>query len=107
MDVAGQAGTASAPVGRDRELQELLAGLDRAVSGRGGLFLLGGEPGIGKSRLADELGRHARERGHRLLWGRGWEDAGAPPYWPARRCMRSTWRAATIRNPLRQDFTWR
>src|SRR5438034_907611 len=42
-------------VGRERELAELLGGLDDAFSGHGGLFLLVGEPGIGKSRLADEL----------------------------------------------------
>ncbi|MGH2429103.1 MAG: ATP-binding protein [Candidatus Limnocylindria bacterium] len=73
----------SAPfLGRDAEIDELLSGLDQAEQGRGRLFLLGGEPGIGKSRLADELASRAREREHLVLWGRGWEDAGAPPYWP-------------------------
>ena len=50
-------------VGRERELDELIAGLEAALSGRGRLFLLVGEPGIGKSRLADEAiarGRAAR-----------------------------------------------
>ena len=42
-------------VGRERELAELVGGLDDAFAGRGRLFLLAGEPGIGKSRLADEL----------------------------------------------------
>jgi len=41
-------------VGRDGELAELLAGLGDVIAGRGGLFLLAGEPGIGKSRLAYE-----------------------------------------------------
>lgn len=45
-------------------------------------MLLGGEPGIGKSRLADETAQRAQEAGFRVLWGRAWEDAGAPPYWP-------------------------
>ena len=47
-------------VGRDAELAELVSGLDDACAGRGRLFLLVGEPGIGKSRLAEELISHAR-----------------------------------------------
>jgi tetratricopeptide (TPR) repeat protein len=69
-------------VGRERELAELLAGLDDAMSGGGRLFLLAGEPGIGKSRLADEAATRARQRGVRVAWGRCWEAGGAPAYWP-------------------------
>ena len=47
-------------VGRERELAELVGGLDDAFAGRGRLFLLAGEPGIGKSRLAEELIAHAQ-----------------------------------------------
>jgi predicted ATPase len=42
-------------VGRERELEELSSGLADARAGRGRLFLLVGEAGIGKTRLADEL----------------------------------------------------
>jgi len=69
-------------VGRERELAELVAGLDDVFAGHGRLFLLAGEPGIGKSRLADELIAHARARGARILVGRCWEAGGAPAYWP-------------------------
>lgn len=69
-------------LGRDEELRLVAEALDRAASGNGALVLLGGEPGIGKSRLADEAAAVARSRGFVTLWGRGWEDAGAPPYWP-------------------------
>ncbi len=69
-------------LGREAELATLIAALDEADAGRGGLVLIGGEPGIGKSRLADEIAGRARDRGFLVLWGRAWEDAGAPAYWP-------------------------
>ena len=69
-------------VGREREFAELVAGLDDVFKSRGRLFLLEGEPGIGKSRLAEELIAHARARGARVLVGRCWEAGGAPAYWP-------------------------
>ena len=69
-------------VGRESEVQELRAGLDGALAGRGRLFLIAGEPGIGKSRLADELAADAGARGAEVLWGRCWEAGGAPAYWP-------------------------
>jgi tetratricopeptide (TPR) repeat protein len=69
-------------VGRERELAELRAGLEDAAAGRGRMFLISGEPGIGKTRLANELAMMARERGIRAVWGRCWEGGGAPAYWP-------------------------
>jgi class 3 adenylate cyclase/tetratricopeptide (TPR) repeat protein len=81
---------AAAPlVGRDRELTELEASLEEALSGRGRVGLLAGEPGIGKSRLADEFAARARDRGARVLWGRCWEAGGAPAYWPWVQSIRS------------------
>jgi DNA-binding SARP family transcriptional activator/tetratricopeptide (TPR) repeat protein len=73
---------AGAFVGRERELDELLAALADARAGRGRLVLVGGEPGIGKSRLADELAGRAEELGARVLSGRCWEAGGAPAFWP-------------------------
>jgi DNA-binding SARP family transcriptional activator len=69
-------------VGRDRELDELRVGLEDAIAGRGGLFLLVGGPGIGKSRLAEELIVRGRARQACVLIGRCWEAGGAPAYWP-------------------------
>jgi DNA-binding SARP family transcriptional activator len=69
-------------VGRESELAELLSGLEDALAGRGRLFLLVGEPGIGKSRLVEELIVHAHARAARVLVGRCWEAGGAPAYWP-------------------------
>src|SRR6185503_8936480 len=56
-------------VGRSAELAELRAALEEAISSRPSLALVGGESGVGKSRLADELARHAREAGARVLSG--------------------------------------
>jgi predicted ATPase len=69
-------------VGRTAELAVLTADLDAAVGGRGGVVLLAGEPGIGKTRLAEELAARATARGVVVLWGRCWEGEGAPAFWP-------------------------
>jgi tetratricopeptide (TPR) repeat protein len=76
-------------VGRDGELAELLAGLDDAACGSGRLFLLAGDPGIGKSRLAGEAAARARDRGIKVAWGRCWEAGGAPAYWPWVQALRA------------------
>src|SRR5262245_61747320 len=75
-------------VGRQRELGELSGALEGAAAGRGALFLLIGEPGIGKTRLAGELAAQAAERGMSALWGRCWEAEARPPYWPWMQIMR-------------------
>src|SRR5215218_5687829 len=56
-------------VGRAAELAELQAALQDAADSRASLALVGGESGVGKSRLAEELTRHARESGARVLSG--------------------------------------
>ncbi len=76
-------------LGRDRELAELATGLEDLLAGRGGLFLITGEPGIGKTRLCDELARAAAARGVAVHWGRSWEAGGAPSYWPFVQVLRS------------------
>jgi predicted ATPase len=83
-------------VGRARELAELHAGLEGAVAGRGGSFLISGEPGIGKTRLAEEVAATARARGTRVLWGRCWEGGGAPAYWPWIQVIRGCLGAADL-----------
>ena len=57
-------------VGRVHELADLASALDEAASGRGSLVLVTGEPGIGKTRLMNELGRVGRQRGLSLAAGR-------------------------------------
>ena len=69
-------------LGRERELQLISRGLDEAAAGRGRLITLVGEPGIGKTRLADETAALASARNFAVFWGRCWEAGGAPAYWP-------------------------
>jgi DNA-binding SARP family transcriptional activator len=80
---------ASAPLlGRDAELGLLEAGLEDALSGRGRLFVVVGATGAGKTKLADEIASLAKQRGARILWGRGWSGGGAPAYWPWKQAFR-------------------
>jgi tetratricopeptide (TPR) repeat protein len=76
-------------VGRQREMGELKAALEDALSGRGRLLTLVGEPGIGKTRTAQELATYAGLRQCQVLWGRCYEGEGAPPYWPWVQAIRS------------------
>ncbi len=69
-------------VGRKRELAVLASGLDAAQASRGRLVLLHGEPGIGKSRLLEEVGRLAESRGMRRLSARCYELERDLPYAP-------------------------
>src|SRR5579859_4800335 len=69
-------------IGRGRELRDLEELLSHAAQGRGGLAMLVGEPGIGKTRLADAAAEAATGMGFRVAWGRAWESGGAPPYFP-------------------------
>ncbi|HEU0020901.1 MAG TPA: AAA family ATPase, partial [Dehalococcoidia bacterium] len=68
-------------VGRQREMGELKAALDDALSGQGRVIMLVGEPGIGKTRTAEELAAYAEKAGAQILWGWCCEESGAPPYW--------------------------
>ena len=54
-------------VGRQREIAQLRAALDDALSGRGQVVMLAGEPGIGKTRLAQEIASRAESLGAQVL----------------------------------------
>jgi tetratricopeptide (TPR) repeat protein len=83
------AGEVAPLVGRDRELAQFDAALAEARTGRGRLFLVLGEPGIGKTRLAEAVASRGEAQGMLPLWGRAWESAGAPAYWPWTQLLRS------------------
>ena len=69
-------------IGRRDELKELDAALAAAQNGAGRCVLVGGDAGIGKSRLIAELHDRARERGFTVLTGRCFEQDRVFPYAP-------------------------
>jgi len=64
-------------VGREQELALLVDMLDRAEAGAGGLAVLTGEAGIGKTRLVTEWAAEARRRGFVVLMGRAIDSGGS------------------------------
>jgi DNA-binding SARP family transcriptional activator len=91
-------------VGRALEWNQLIQAWNTAREGRAHLVLVTGEPGIGKSRLALELGRRVRADGHVVASARAYEAAGRLPWGPVVDLLRS----AAIRSHIDAlDAVWR
>src|SRR5664280_3087188 len=82
-------------VGRGPELAMLQEAMVAAATGSGGVILVSGPAGIGKSRLVAEAVRVGR----RVVRGRCVADGGAPPLWPWLRVL------GRVRPDLRLDET--
>ncbi len=65
-------------VGREAEMEKLSAALGQAMQGSGGAWLIGGESGVGKSRLMDELRALALVQGTQVLRGQAVSEGGKP-----------------------------
>ena len=77
-------------VGRQQELGTAQGGpRGGALRRRADGHCWSGEPGIGKTRTAQELATYARLRSAEVLWGRCYESEGAPPYWPWVQALRA------------------
>ncbi|MBE2271856.1 MAG: tetratricopeptide repeat protein, partial [Anaerolinea sp.] len=83
---------ASAFVGRDAELTQLIGALEESLTGIGSTWLVGGESGVGKSRLLEEVRIRALVAGALVLRGGGVEGGGTYHLWrdPLRRLLLST-----------------
>src|SRR5437773_4409677 len=77
-------------VGRETELKQLEAAFDAALGGRGGLAMVIGEPGIGKTALCEQLATYAALRGGKTLAGHCYEEGSLSlPYLAFVEAMRS------------------
>jgi DNA-binding SARP family transcriptional activator len=86
--VTGAAPDRTALVGREAEVEQLVTALDAVASGRVVWAVLAGEPGVGKTVLAQHVTDVAQGRGMRVAWGRCPEDGDAPPFWPIDELLR-------------------
>jgi DNA-binding SARP family transcriptional activator len=78
----GGPGPSPLVVGREDTLTVLARAAAAAESGNPGLVLLTGEPGIGKTWLAQAQAAACRGAGWTVVWGRCHEASGAPALWP-------------------------
>jgi class 3 adenylate cyclase len=69
-------------------MEQLKSALEGALSGRGSLAMIVGEPGIGKSRLSEEFAVFAKLRGAQVLTGRSYEGSVEVSYYPFVECFR-------------------
>ncbi|NUR85374.1 MAG: AAA family ATPase, partial [Nonomuraea sp.] len=75
-------------VGRSGQLERLAELAARVEGGRTGLAVVSGEPGIGKTWLAEEFARGREADGWLVAWGHCHEMSGAPPLWPWQQIVR-------------------
>lgn len=66
--------------GRNAELQRLADRYAAAAAGSGGLVVVAGDPGMGKTRLIEEVAGQVTKHGARVLWGQCYEGDWTPPY---------------------------
>lgn len=69
-------------VGREQERSQLTDRLDGLTGASGSLVLIGGEPGVGKTRLAEEIAAQGTRRGFRTLVGHCYDLDSPAPYLP-------------------------
>jgi DNA-binding SARP family transcriptional activator len=89
-------------VGREEERAELGRLVEQTRAGTGALVMIGGEPGVGKSRLAEELRQRCEAEGFVTYVGHCYEAAGAPPYVPVVEAFEQALAAAPSAETFRQ-----
>jgi hypothetical protein len=82
-------------IGRDRPAEILRAEIGRTADSHGGLVLVAGEAGIGKTTLVAGSMEEARRRGALVLSGSCWDSDSTPGYWPWTQVIRGLRRGTT------------
>jgi hypothetical protein len=83
-------------VGRARELTAIATAMAAARRGAARVVHLVGEPGIGKTALAEHVAMTASGQGWTVAWGRAWDANAAPPYWLWQQVLGSLARATDV-----------
>ncbi|HEY8107546.1 MAG TPA: ABC transporter substrate-binding protein [Gaiellaceae bacterium] len=95
----GLPGVETRLVGRSRELGLGREALEALRAGRGGVLVVAGDAGIGKTRLLNELRELAEAEGSCWLEGRCVSYGESLPYWPFRDLLRGEWIGAGVEEP--------
>jgi tetratricopeptide (TPR) repeat protein/transcriptional regulator with XRE-family HTH domain len=83
-------------VARTEELKRVITMVDAVEGGSGRLILLAGEPGVGKTRLAQEVMLRLEERGFLIATGRCYQPEQAVPYYPFVEALAAAYEAAPV-----------
>lgn len=89
LEVAPARPPRGALIGRDREFAAATALLEDVFAGSVRWLVLSGPPGIGKTRLADEIAAHVAAEGGRTVWVTCPDERATPPWWPMRQLVRA------------------
>jgi class 3 adenylate cyclase/tetratricopeptide (TPR) repeat protein len=90
-------------VGRDSERADMRRFVEQAAGGRGALVMIGGEPGVGKTRITEEVAEEAASRGMMALVGHCQETEAPLPYAPVVEILEATTRGVS-RETLLEAF---
>jgi tetratricopeptide (TPR) repeat protein len=96
----------SALVARDAEMGSILASVDAVADGKGRVVMLAGEPGIGKTRLAQEVTRLAHGRDFLIATGRCYEQQQSVAYYPFLEALATAYSAAPARVRSQATHRW-
>lgn len=81
---------------RSAELATLIGSFGRSRDGQGGLIVVSGEAGIGKTHLLQSFARLVEGAGGRTAWGIASQEGGAPELWPWIQILRTLIQSSVI-----------
>ena len=101
---AGMLGDRTEFVGREAERATLRLYLEEAVGGSGRVVMISGAPGVGKTRLAREIGAEAFEKGFLAVSGSCYERDDSVPFMPVVEILEAALTQAASRDVFRQTL---